>query len=640
MNLVTLAKVSKQFGERVLLDGVDLLINDGDRIGLIGVNGSGKTTLLRIVAGLEPIDPPAGMDTTPGEVTVWGGVRLQYLSQEPELDPSMTVLDHIFHSEDPQLRLLHDYQLVIEQLPDRPADPALQERLLTLTTEMDRTRSWDAENKAKTILTRLGITQFEARIGELSGGQQKRVALAHALIDPADLLILDEPTNHIDADTVAWLEEYLHTVPRALLMVTHDRYFLDRVVNRIVELDRRKLVNYTGNYAAYLEQSTRRHAQLAAKEAKRQALLRQELAWLRRGVMARGTKQKARIQRISDLQQLSYDRQESQVEMALAGRRLGKRVLEARNLRKQYGETVLFSGLDFELQPGDRVGIIGPNGAGKSTLLNILAGRVTADEGRVFWGETVVLGYYDQMAAELPAHKRVLEFINDEAPLIRTPDGERVDAAKMLEWFLFTRPEQRTYISSLSGGERRRLYMLRTLVHRPNVLFLDEPTNDLDIQTLNVLEGFLDRFQGVLVVASHDRYFLDRTVDYLVHMENGQVSGRYPGPFANYQRIRRKQEAEGQAAQDKPARPEPAGTPPPRKVRAGLSWREEQELIRLEEDIAGLEAEQERLSAEINAAGGDYARLQTLTGELDVVNTRLETAMNRWLALSERKEGT
>jgi ATP-binding cassette subfamily F protein uup len=638
MNLVTLANVTKQFGERILLDGVDLLINDGDRIGLIGVNGSGKTTLLRIIAGLEPIDQPTGMGAARGSLTVWGGVRIQYLPQDPVLDPSLTVLDHIFQSDNPQLRRLHDYQLVIAQTQDRPADPALQARLLTLTAEMERTRSWAAENKAKTILTRLGITQFETRVGELSGGQQKRVALAHALIDPADLLILDEPTNHIDADTVAWLEEYLHTVPRALLMVTHDRYFLDRVINRIVELDRRKLVNYSGNYAAYLEQSTRRHEQLAAKEAKRQALLRQELAWLRRGVMARGTKQKARRQRIGELQSLSYDRQESRVEMALAGRRLGKRVLEASNLRKQYGDQVLFADLDFHLQPGDRVGVIGPNGAGKSTLLNVLAGQVPADEGRITWGETVVLGYYDQMATELPGHKRVLDFINDEAPLIRTPDGERVDAAKMLEWFLFTRPEQRTYISSLSGGEQRRLYMLRTLVHRPNVLFLDEPTNDLDIQTLTVLESFLDNFQGALVVASHDRYFLDRTVDFLVHIENGQVSARFPGPFANYQRIRREQAAERQAQRQQRTRPEPVAAPASAGARVGLSWKETQELIQLEQDIARWETEQERLATAINAAGGDYARLRTLTGELEAVNARLETAMDRWLVLSEKKD--
>jgi ATP-binding cassette subfamily F protein uup len=630
MNLVTLENVSKQYGERLLLDDVDLLINEGERIGLIGLNGSGKTTLLRIVAGLEAPDS--------GRVTVWGGVSIQYLPQEPELDESLTVLDHIFQSDSPQMQLLHAYQQVSHSLQHQPGDERLQQRLIELTAEMDSRGGWEAEANAKTILTKLGITSFAAPLHTLSGGQRKRVALAHALIDPADLLILDEPTNHIDADAVAWLEEYLTTIPGAILMVTHDRYFLDRVVNQIVELDRRKLLSYPGNYSRYLELREARHERLAAAEEARKKLLKKELEWLRRAPKARGTKQKARKQRIEEMQQLRHDRREQQVAMALAGRRLGKKVLEVHNLSKAYGTNVLFKDLDFRLEPGDRIGIIGPNGAGKSTFLDILAGKTAPDSGRVDWGQTVYLGYYDQETEDLPENKRIIEFIESEAPLIRTDEGEVVDAAKMLEWFLFTRKEQRTYIKDLSGGERRRVYLLRTLIHQPNVLLLDEPTNDLDIQTLNVLEEFIDHFEGALVAVSHDRYFLDRTVDYLVHFGEREVSGRYPAPYSRYRRLR--QQAEAVAEVDatpsavSPSAPHRQEKEQPRS----LSWKEKQELQQLEPRIADLEAEKGRLADAINASGDDYVRLQELAEELEAVEATLEAKMLRWLELSEIAE--
>jgi ABC transport system ATP-binding/permease protein len=516
MNLVTLDNVKKQYSERVLLDGVDLLINAGDRIGLIGVNGSGKTTLLRIIAGLEPVDS--------GQVTVWGGVRIQYLPQEPRLEDSFTVLEQLFAGDAAPIRLLRDYEWVSRQLQQQPTDQALQAQFSALTAEMDRTGGWAAEAQVKAILTRLGITDFAAPLTALSGGERKRVALAQALIDPADLLILDEPTNHIDADTIAWLETYLMNAPGALLMVTHDRYFLDRIANRIVDLDRRRLVNYPGNYQRYLEQRAAREANLATAEQKRQGILRRELEWLRRGAMARTTKQKARKQRIEELQQIRYDLGEERLLMALTSRRLGKQVLTVRGVSKRYDDLQLFEGVDFELAPGDRVGMIGPNGAGKSTFLDILAGYVAPDAGEVRWGETVRLGYYDQQSRGLVDQMKVIDFINERAPLVRTPDGTRVEAAQMLEWFLFPRPQQQAQIGALSGGERRRLYLLSVLVHQPNVLLLDEPTNDLDVPTLAVLESFLDRFEGVLLVVSHDRYFLDRTVDYLAVFENGRFS--------------------------------------------------------------------------------------------------------------------
>jgi ABC transport system ATP-binding/permease protein len=626
MNLVTLENVAKQFSERKLLDGVDLRINQGDRVGLIGRNGSGKTTLLEIIAGLEPPDG--------GSVTVWGGVRIQYLPQEPSLNEPLTVLEQLFESDSPQLRLLRDYQRAARRLHEDPHHGRFQEELALLTEEMERTGGWAAEANAKAILTRLGITEFSATIATLSGGQRKRVALARALIDRADLLILDEPTNHVDADTIAWLEEHLLAEPGALLMVTHDRYFLDRVVNRIVELDRRQLVSYPGNYTRYLELRSERQEKLAASEAKRQNLLRRELEWLRRGAQARSTKQKARKQRIEELQQLGYDRGDQGVAMALAGRRLGKQVLEVEGVSKAFDGRRLFMNVAFSLAPGERIGLVGPNGAGKSTLLDVLAGKVAPDSGRVVWGETAVLGYYDQLSRELDHNKRAIDFINDRAPLLQTPDGRRIEAAQMLEWFLFPRPQQQAQIGSLSGGERRRLYLLYVLATRPNVLFLDEPTNDLDIETLTVLEAFLDRFQGSLIVVSHDRYFLDRTVDFIATFENGSLSPRYPAPFEAYRRARREAQAGAEAEPVAAERQNGRSRPPATRPRS-LTWKEKQELANLESRIAELEAQKAGLQEAINESGADYLALQKLAGELEAVEQELEACLPRWLELAE-----
>ncbi|MCB8944631.1 MAG: ABC-F family ATP-binding cassette domain-containing protein [Ardenticatenaceae bacterium] len=635
MNLVTLENISKQYGERPLFTNISLLINEGDRIGLIGVNGSGKTTLLRIVAGLEQPDNAS----SGGTVTVWGGVRIQYLSQEPQLNDAFTVLEQLFDSDSPQVRLLQRYEDVSQRLRQRPSDTTLQAQLANLTNEMEATGGWAAEANVKAVLTRLGITDFEARIGTLSGGQRKRVALARALIDPADLLILDEPTNHIDADTIAWLEEYVAKTAVSLLLVTHDRYFLDRVANRIVELDRRELVSYPGNYSRYVELKAERQEQLLVGEQKRQQFLKRELEWLRRAPTARGTKQKARKQRIEELQQLEHDSGSNNIAMALASRRLGKRVLEAANLSKAYGDLQLFHEVNFELVSGDRIGIIGPNGVGKSTLLDILAGFTQPDAGEVKWGETVQLGYYDQQSRGLRAaaakNLRVIEFINELAPLVQTDDGHRIEAAQMLEWFMFTRPQQQSRVSSLSGGERRRLYLLSVLVRQPNVLLLDEPTNDLDIPTLTVLEEFLDHFKGCVVVVSHDRYFLDRTVDFLAVFEDGRFSPRYPAPYEAYQ-ARRAEEAEVVVKKTAVAPPLPREARPDRPRK--LSWNEKRELEALDGQVAQLEEEQAELQGAINNIGEDYERLEGLVGRLQVVEAELDNIMERWLELSELGE--
>ena len=628
MNLITIENLSKQYSERLLFDRASLQINEGDRIGLIGVNGSGKSTLLRIVAGLEATDS--------GEVAVPGGVRIEYLAQEPLLDDGISVLETIFRSESPQMQLLRAYELASRKLEVTPHDDTAQQDLLQFSAELDRTGGWAAEANAKTVLTQLGIIDFGAKVGTLSGGQRKRVALARSLIDRADLLILDEPTNHIDADTVAWLEEYLATTPGALLMVTHDRYFLDRVANRIVELDRRQLVSYSGNYTRYLEEHERRSQRLVEAEEKRQNLLRRELEWLRRQPMARGTKQKARKQRVEEMLQLRYDSGDERVAIALASRRLGNKVLDAQGLTRRFGENTVLAGVDLHLEPGDRIGIIGPNGAGKSTLLDILAGRQAADAGTVQWGDTVRVGYYDQRSADLRDNMRLLEFIENEAPLIRTKDGDRVEAAQMLEWFLFPRPMQYARIGSLSGGERRRLYLLRSLIHQPNVLLLDEPTNDLDIQTLAVLESYLDHFRGCLIVASHDRYFLDRTVDFMLAMEDGALGPRYPSPYASFVE-RRREEKQGTSNEPESAPTRPAQTEDKLVGRAParrLTWKEQRELEKLDARIAAFELQKKLLLDEIEKSGDNYGQLRVLSTQLESLDGDLETALERWFELS------
>jgi len=625
MNLLTIEGLAKQFSERLLFENAGLQINEGDRIGLIGVNGSGKSTLLRIVAGLEAPDA--------GSVLFPGGVRVEYLVQEPPLDDQLSVLETIFRSQSPQMRLLREYERASDALQHDPHNEESQARLMDLSAELDRTGGWAAEANAKTVLTRLGVTDFDDKVGILSGGQRKRVALARALIDRADLLILDEPTNHIDADTVAWLEEYLAATPGALLMVTHDRYFLDRVANRIVELERRQLVSYAGNYTHYVEERALHHQRLADAEGKRQNQLKHELEWLRRQPMARGTKQKARKQRVDELLEIRYDSGEEKVAIALASRRLGHKVLNVQGLTKRYAERVVLDGIDLHLEPGDRIGIVGPNGAGKSTLLDILAGRLAPDAGSLAWGDTVRVAYYDQRSVDLRDHMRLLEFIENEAPVIRTKEGDPVEAAQMLEWFLFPRAMQYARIGSLSGGERRRLYLLRTLIHQPNVLLLDEPTNDLDIQTLAVLEEFLDHFVGCLIVASHDRYFLDRTVDFLTAMEDGKLGPRYPTPYTNFAQRRAEALVPPMAVASvvKPIVQETANSQRPGRK---LSWKEQRELEELTARIDAFESRKLSLLDEISKSGDNYERLRILTAELDTLHPALDTALDRWFDLS------
>src|SRR5262245_10840633 len=618
MNILSLESISKQFADRPLLDDVTLGIASGARVGVVGVNGSGKTTLLRIAAGAELPDA--------GRVSVARDLRVAYLPQNPALDPDLSVIEQVFRGDAPAVRLVREYEQAAVALSHSPDDPALQAAVAALVAQMDAAEAWGLENDARTILTRLGITELGARVGDLSGGQRKRVAMARALILPADLLILDEPTNHIDVATVAWLETFLARSTAALLLVTHDRYFLDRVVSRIVEVDRGKLYSYPGNYSRFLELKAERAEKQRSDEARRQTILRKELAWLRRGAQARTTKQQARIDRIAVMQADAPDAARGELDISVAARRIGKKVIELKGVSKSYpvpaGARTLIRQLDLTIDRRERLGIVGPNGSGKTTLLNLIAGRVAPDAGTITIGETVHLAYYDQESAELDETQRAIDYIKEGAELARTGEGALITAAQMLERFLFPAEAHYTPIAKLSGGERRRLYLLRKLMAAPNVLLLDEPTNDLDIQTLAVLEDYLDDFAGALVVVSHDRYFLDRTIGRLLAFEGDGAIVEYPGAYSVYAEMRSRfggskvesLKVEGskvEASQGKPSNVQHSDiqTARPRK----LTFKEARELQELEGRIAGMESEQAALEAQINAASGDYQALLRLT---------------------------
>jgi ABC transport system ATP-binding/permease protein len=634
--ILSLETISKQYADRPLLDGVTLAVESGERIGIVGVNGSGKTTLLRIAAGVEPPDQ--------GRVTRARDLRVAYLPQNPLLDGELTVIEQIFSGDVPVwgahgavLQLLREYELAAAALAQAPGEPALQEHLSVLVAQMDAAGAWEMENNARTILSRLGLADLAGRrVAELSGGQRKRVALAAALVAPADLLILDEPTNHIDVTTVAWLETFLARSAAALLLVTHDRYFLERVVGRIVEVEHGHLYAYPGNYSKFLELKDARAAQQATDEARRQTILKKELAWLRRGARARTTKQQARIDRIDAMQAAAPEASPGELELSSLSRRLGKRVIELKHISKAYGDQALIRDLGLTIAPRDRLGIIGPNGSGKTTLLNLIAGRVSPDAGAIDVGTTVHMAYYDQESAGLDESQRVIDYIKEGAELVRTGAGALISAAQMLERFLFPPEMHYSLIGKLSGGERRRLYLLRTLIAAPNVLLLDEPTNDLDIQTLAVLEDYLDDFAGAVIAVSHDRYFLDRVAERLLAFEGDGVVVEYPGAYSFYAEATAHRAA-AEAAPERP-KPKPATPATPARPRK-LTFKEQRELQGLEGRIAELEAAQADLSERINTvAGDDYQALMRLTAELERVGTELEAAVERWAELAEIAE--
>ncbi|MGD8189715.1 ABC-F family ATP-binding cassette domain-containing protein [Brevibacillus ginsengisoli] len=632
--MLTVEGLSKSFGEKVLFDDLHFAIAQGQRVGVIGVNGSGKSTLLQIIAGKETADH--------GKIIHANHYKIEFLPQTPEFEPDSTVLEQVFYGDTPLMRAIRAYERALMEIEKDPTSEQKQRQLIQAQQQMDNQNAWDAETLAKSILTRLGITNFEQAVGQLSGGQRKRVAMARALIQPADLLILDEPTNHIDNETVEWLEEYLSRYKGSLLLVTHDRYFLDRVTNRIIELDNGKLYSYEGNYSVFLEKKADREEQAAASESKRQNLLRRELAWLRRGAKARTTKQKARIQRAEDLMSREVDGPAQKMDMAIGSSRLGKKVIELEEVSKRFGERNLINDFTYIVVPGDRVGIIGPNGSGKTTLLQMIAGRVGPDTGTIEVGETVKLAYYTQENVEMNEQLRVIEYIKEVAEVIRTVDGQVITASQMLERFLFPPHQQWTPIAKLSGGERRRLYLLRTLMGEPNVLMLDEPTNDLDIQTLSVLEDYLEQFPGAVITVSHDRYFLDRTVDHLFAFEGEGKIRRFTGNYSEYLEQKRLEDAERSKAQEKAVRTERAEENPAsergRNRTRKLSYKDQKDWDEIEGKIAATEEKLVSIKDQIAKAGSDFEKAQKLFEEEQQISAELEKLVERWAELSELVE--
>lgn len=629
MNILSIENLTKNYGERVLFDKVTLGVDEGDKIGLIGVNGTGKSTFLKVIAGIEPADG--------GKVTLRGGAKVEYLPQNPEFDADSNVLAQVFKGSSPVMRLIREYEQALEEANKFPGNTERQNRLINLSQQMDGQNAWQLESDAKAILTKLGICDFMASVATLSGGQRKRVALASALINPADLLILDEPTNHIDNDTVGWLEQYLHTYKGALLMVTHDRYFLDRVATGIIEIDKGRLYSYTGNYTKFLESKAAREEQLESSERKRQNLLRNELAWIRRGAQARSTKQKARIERFEELSAQQVERRDDKLQLEVGSTRLGRKIIELENITHAFGERVIFRDFSYVVLRHDRVGIVGPNGSGKSTLLNIIAGSQVADDGTVERGQTVKIGYFSQENNEMDENLRVIDYIKEEAHVITTADGGTISASQMLERFLFPPNVQWMPIAKLSGGEKRRLFLLRILMGAPNVLLLDEPTNDLDIQTLTILEDYLDDFPGAVIAVSHDRYFLDRLVDKIFAFEGNGVIRQYPGGYSDYQDKRVVPEPGAVPKEKTRTEREPAAAGESNK-RLRFTFKEQREYEQIEDVIAGVEQRLQEVGVEINAAGSDFELLQKLVSTQKELEQQLDELLERWTYLNELAE--
>lgn len=630
MNILSAERISKSYSEKILFDEISLGINEGEKIGLIGINGTGKSTLLKVIAGLEVPDT--------GRIISANGIKIEYLSQNPRFEDGTTVLQHVFKGESPVMRLLREYEAALEGMNAHPGDSRLEKELIALTQRMDSMEAWTLETEAKSILTRLGVQDFQADVGKLSGGQRKRAAMAGALITPSDLLILDEPTNHIDNDTVDWLENYLNERRGALLMVTHDRYFLDRVANRIIELDNGRLYSYQANYSRFLEMKAEREELEEASERKRQNLLRNELEWIRRGAKARSTKQKARIDRFEKLQEQQPAEGSDNIEIQAAYSRLGKKIIELEHIGKSFSCGDVIRDFSYILLRDDRIGIVGPNGSGKSTLLNIITGRLEPDAGKVAVGETVKMGFFSQENDHMDGSLRVIEYIRQEAEFITTKDGT-ISASQMLERFLFPPGVQWTPISKLSGGEKRRLYLLRVLMGAPNVLLLDEPTNDLDIQTLTILEAYLDEFPGAVIAVSHDRYFLDRIVEKIFAFEGQGVVKQYTGSYSDYhERVEQlEREAAEEALKDRIGKA--SVKEDAKKVRPlKFSYKEQKEFEQIDGVIEGLEKGIKKIETQISEAASDYGRLQELLSDKEQLEVRLDEALERWTYLNELAE--
>lgn len=594
MNLLTVEKMSKTFTDRLLFNEVTLGINEGDKIGVIGINGTGKSTLLKIIAGLEEPDK--------GTVVKGNNIKVEYLAQNPVFDKEKTILENV--------------------LDHRDANK----------------EQWNIEGEAKQMLNKLGITDYDGRIDTLSGGQRKRIALVRALIHPADILILDEPTNHLDNEMAEWLESYLNKYRGALVMVTHDRYFLDKVTNRIVEIDKGNLYSYVANYSKFLELKSEREDMELATERKNKSLYRIELEWMKRGARARSTKQKARIERFEELKDRKKIVEDGNVELNSLSSRLGRKTVEINHITKSYGDRVLFQDFSYILLKNDRIGIIGPNGCGKSTLLKVINGIVEPDSGYVEIGQTVKIGYFSQENEYMDENLRVIDYIKNVAEYIMTVDGS-TSASQMLERFLFDSTMQYSLISKLSGGEKRRLYLLRILMDAPNILILDEPTNDLDIQTLKILEDYLDSFDGIVVTVSHDRYFLDRVVERIFAFEGDGVIRQYEGGFTDYKNAyEMRNVGSNDSVRGGESKVEKTVTEKVKTVKLKFTYNEQKEYNEIDDVIAKLESDIETIEAEIVASSTNYTKLNELMAKKEELEKDLEYRMERWVYLNDLAE--
>lgn len=651
MSIFVVRSLQKDFGIKEILRDATFSVESGDKIGLIGTNGSGKSTLLKMMAGLEPIDA--------GELQVNGNARVVYLPQQPGVNDDHTVLEQVFADAGEQMALVREYEDLSHRMAQAQGDDLerLMNRMAGLTEQMDAAGAWELETNAKIILSRLGIEDFDARVGDLSGGYRKRIALAAALLADPDALLMDEPTNHLDAESVEWLQTYLSSFRGALLLITHDRYFLDRVTTRILEIDRGDLYTYDGNYAYFLEKKAAQEETALSQQRKHAGVLRRELEWLKRGPKARSTKQKARIDRIHDMQETEFKQAQGNVDISAPGRRIGKKVIELEAISKSYEGRCLIRDFTYEFNPGDRVGMIGGNGVGKSTLMDIITGRVEPDSGRVELGATIHIGYFDQhsdpLLEAISENQRVIDYIKDVGSYVQTADGSQISASQMLERFLFTSNQQYIPLQKLSGGERRRLYLLRVLMEAPNVLILDEPTNDLDVQTLSILEDYLEDFNGCVITVSHDRYFLDRVVDRIFAFEGAGVVKQYPGNYSMYLDVKQRQDAKAREEEEAAETNRPkassatsasAAVPStstaahsnassrPRK----LSYKEKRELETLEGKIPELEAEKAEIEQILyTQPPSGYTQVQDLSERLAWLEAEINVATERWLELAE-----
>lgn len=627
--ILSAENLGHSYGVRTLFKNISFNIEEGDKIGVIGVNGTGKSTLLRDIATGEPSE---------GKITQNGTCVIEYLPQDPAFDPDATVLEQVFRGESPQLDVVRRYEEAVQQAAAEPENKAARQKLLALQQEMDSKFAWQMESEAKAVLDKLGITDLQQPMKELSGGQRKRVALAGVLVRPSDLLILDEPTNHMDNETVAWLEEVLQKRKGALLMVTHDRYFFDRVANRTLEIDGGEGYLYTGNYSLFLQKREERRIAAAGAAQRLRNVYRRELAWISRGAEARRTKSKERIERFNELKkEVNNIKTEQQLEISSVGSRLGKTIIECEHIGLDYGGKTYINDFNYVLLRNDRIGIVGPNGSGKSSLMDIIAGRLAPTRGTVKVGQTVKIGYFAQHSEFKDADCRVLEYIKNVSDYIETADGTRITAAQMLERFLFPPELQWVPVSKLSGGEKRRLYLLSVLMSAPNVLILDEPTNDLDIPTLSVLEDYLDTFNGAVIAVSHDRYFLDRFAGKIFAFMGGGEVRQFIGDYSRYEQARA--EAQNLVRQQKRVQSTVKPQQREEKPRAPkMTYKEKLEYEQIEQVIAQAEAELKMTEMEINACGTDFVKLTELTAKQQELTQRISYLTDRWAYLEELAE--